>query len=445
MSPSPFSPQVSASQVVDGVTVHGWYGVRFAQFTERFQPAVPASGQLAVSQLHDVPIFPQLPSRLASSMGKAKANPQSEDAFFVNVWAPAQAERLPVLVFIHGGAWLTGGGAMAWYEGARLAAQGVVVVNVSYRLGALAHAQTTAIGSLPVDDLRLGLHWVVKHIAGFGGDPTRLCVAGQSAGGWYAHLLSTLPEFKGMIDRVALLSMGTRAPWTESQQQTVWHGMNQTGVDVLACSATELLRLGMQALPQHSFQLGYAPSAFLPTEGPDIPPAFLEPEWAAQHSHAQAWYIRYTADESSAFFFDRDDYKTVTQEQVDQVLQHWSLQDLPPVLKKQGKYAGAASGLSPYRQIVKASSWRQFQRFPYQYAQALSAQGKRVVFQPFTLESPLAGFYSGHCFDLPFQFGNWADWADAPMLQGLSPEAFEVESQKWQTHLVDFVRGQDND
>ena len=85
------------------------------------------------------PVFPQNKSRLSPVLGNKPGEEfQSEDAFHVNVWTPSLAGSRAVLFWIHGGAWVTGGGALPWYRGANLAKNGdVVVVTVSYRLGAL--------------------------------------------------------------------------------------------------------------------------------------------------------------------------------------------------------------------------------------------------------------------------------------------------------------------
>ena len=434
----------SSSVWVDGIQVNAWYGLRFAELVERFQPARQAQGRLDVSTLSQVPVFPQLPSRLASSMGRGITNPQSENAFFLNVWVPDRAEHLPVFVFIHGGAWLTGGASMPWYDGARLAAQGMVVVSINYRLGALAHLGKAedCPWPLPVHDLLLGLNWVVEQIDSFGGDPRRLTVAGQSAGGWYAHLLSLLPETVNKIQGVALLSMGTRTPWSADYQAQVMARAYEIEPDLLTVSAEQVLRVGFQALTKKPVQLGYAPSAFLPVASQAIPEPFLDPHWAAEQSHARKFYIRYTAEESASFFFDLPEYLQVNQDQVDEALGQWQVEDLPACLLYKGEFVGADSGLSPYQQLVAASSWRQFQRFPVLYASALRQRHKQVELTRFELSSPLSALGSGHCFDLPFQFGMRQAWHDAPMLEGLDNDTFERESFRLRRELYDFVRSE---
>ncbi|MFX1700437.1 carboxylesterase family protein [Paraburkholderia sp. A1RO-1] len=422
--------------------VHAWHGLRYAVADSRFAPPRPATGRMMASRQHEVPIFPQLPGKLSAAMGHGRANTQSEDAFFLNIWAPPDGQGLPVVLFIHGGAWMTGGGAMAWYDGSQLAAQGLVVVNVNYRLGPFGHLGAPDAHALPIPaaDLLLALQWVLGNVHAFGGDPGRVTLMGQSAGGWYAHLLSVLPQTRGGIHRVALLSMGTRTPWlAERQIEVTRRASLLVDGDLQGAPVEKLLEAGMSALVREPPGLGHASSAFLPVASAGMPEKMLDPAWAARACHAEAVYIRCTADESAAFFFNVPEQRNATQAQVDEALSQWLPADLPPELQNNGAFCGASSGLSPYRQLVAASSWRQFQRFPAEYARALKQLGKNVQFSSFETESMLEGLHSGHCFDLPFQFGNLDAWADAPMLAGFSVDRFDAISRPLISDIATFA------
>lgn len=119
--------------------------------------------------------------------------PMSEDCLYLNVWTPAKStdEKLPVLVWIYGGAFQWGYTAEMEFDGERLAKRGIVVVTVAYRLGAfgfMAHpditkAQPDAPTNFGALDQQAGLMWVVRNIAAFGGDPDNISIGGQSAGG----------------------------------------------------------------------------------------------------------------------------------------------------------------------------------------------------------------------------------------------------------------------
>jgi para-nitrobenzyl esterase len=134
----------------------------------------------------------------------------SEDCLTLNVWAPAQANHAPVMVWIHGGALLSGYGSEAIYDGARLAARGIVVVSINYRLGVLgwlAHPALSAESPLGVSgnyglmDQIEALKWVKRNIAAFGGDPAKVTIAGQSAGGLSVLYLMASPKARGLFSQ----------------------------------------------------------------------------------------------------------------------------------------------------------------------------------------------------------------------------------------------------
>ncbi len=136
---------------------------------------------------------------------------QSEDCLFLNVWTPAKAgDRLPVMVWIHGGALTRGSGISDARDGVPLAKKGVVLVTLNYRLGPLgylAHPELTAesphhsSGNYGVLDQIAALEWVQKNIAAFGGDATKVTIAGESAGSWSVNTLVASPLAKGLFIR----------------------------------------------------------------------------------------------------------------------------------------------------------------------------------------------------------------------------------------------------
>jgi para-nitrobenzyl esterase len=146
----------------------------------------------------------------------------SEDCLYLNVWTPAKSakERLPVMVWIYGGGFTIGGTAMSTYNGANLAKKGVVLVSVAYRLGALgfmAHPELTAeqgghSGNYGLLDQIAGLQWVKRNIAGFGGDPSRVTIFGESAGGIAVSMLSASPLAKGLFRGAISESGGNFGP-----------------------------------------------------------------------------------------------------------------------------------------------------------------------------------------------------------------------------------------
>ncbi|QUD89339.1 carboxylesterase/lipase family protein [Phenylobacterium montanum] len=132
----------------------------------------------------------------------------SEDCLSLNIWTPKDAKAAPVMVWIHGGA-LSGGGAReAIYDGRRLAERGILVVSINYRLGVLgylAHPGLSAESPLGVSgnygllDQIEALRWVKRNIAAFGGDPAKVTIAGESAGGLSVMYLMAAPDARGLF------------------------------------------------------------------------------------------------------------------------------------------------------------------------------------------------------------------------------------------------------
>lgn len=136
----------------------------------------------------------------------------SEDCLYLNVWTPRISPRanLPVVVFIHGGAFNSGAGSIAIYNGVHLAETGLVVVTINYRVsvfGFLAYpglsAESThhSSGNYGLLDQIAALRWVRQNIHGFGGDPHRVMIWGQSAGAMSVEALTLSPIAVGLFDR----------------------------------------------------------------------------------------------------------------------------------------------------------------------------------------------------------------------------------------------------
>jgi para-nitrobenzyl esterase len=141
---------------------------------------------------------------------------QSEDCLTLNVWTPAaDARRRPVLVFIHGGAFLMGSGSTLLYNGARLSSRGdVVVVTLNYRLGVLGSLALDGVvpgaddapANLGLRDQIAALEWVRANVAELGGDPEQVTVFGESAGAMSVGALLAAPRARGLFRRAILQS-----------------------------------------------------------------------------------------------------------------------------------------------------------------------------------------------------------------------------------------------
>ncbi len=205
------------------------------------QPVAPWEGVRAGDKFGPVCIQPRQPNRVPSNraVDLPDSPPMSEDCLYLNVWTSAASPhaRLPVMVWIYGGAYLEGAGSTPYNQGDTLAAKGVVIVTFNYRLGALgflAHPELTAesphhaSGNYALADVLAALRWVQHNIAAFGGNPANVTIFGESAGAAMASALVGSPSAKGLFERAIsesgtwmglnLAPMGSRE---SAEQQTV--------------------------------------------------------------------------------------------------------------------------------------------------------------------------------------------------------------------------------
>jgi len=217
-----------------------------------------------------------------------------EDCLYLNVWTPSDAHDLPVMVWLHGGAFLYGSGSDKYYDGTLLAKRGVVIVTINYRLGPfgfLAHPALSVddpfyptSGNYGLEDQRAALEWVQHNIDAFGGDPRHVTLFGESAGGFSTcvHYLSSRTHglFETAISESGLCGMPDFAPLratAEAQGMTLaakigCPGNDATAVECLRAKSVDEL-MAASAAPKISDQLpgglAYQPEV-LPNSIPNI-------------------------------------------------------------------------------------------------------------------------------------------------------------------------------
>ncbi|MET0309388.1 MAG: carboxylesterase family protein [Sphingomonas sp.] len=211
-------PQVRVRQgILRGVEAGGpvvaYKGIPFARPPVgdlRWRPPVPAPAWKGVREATRFGNACLQPPSDPKGLYSGSMAATSEDCLTLNVWAPAGARKLPVMVWIHGGALAGGSSSESLYDGAKLARQGIVFVSINYRLGLfgyLAHPALSAespqhlSGNYGLLDQIAALRWVHDNIAAFGGDSSRVTIAGESAGGLSVIALLASPQARGLFGK----------------------------------------------------------------------------------------------------------------------------------------------------------------------------------------------------------------------------------------------------
>lgn len=386
--------QVAAS----GLTV--FRGVPYAR-AARFAPPVPVEPWSGVRDATEHgQISPQPPFRIGSVTGCPEQTVQGEDCLNLTIVTPAaDGGARPVLVWLPGGAYLTGAGSLGFYDGQRLAAEGeVVVVGVNYRLGALGYLKLDGVspGNLGLLDQLAALRWVRDNIAAFGGDPGQVTVFGQSAGAHAIACLLAVPEADGLFRRAILQSapMGMKIARPARARKVAQHFTRALRTDPRTASLDEILAAQQRAIVRAAGPGGlYSVPPFCPVAGTDPLPAVAA--WlpaATRRAPGVDVLIGTTRDEMNTFLTGKPG---ITR-----------LEAIP--------FAGRAGTTAAKNAITR---WM-FDAPSRRFADALAAAGGRVFTYRFDWAAPASGLGACHCVELPFLLGSQEAWAGAPMLEG---------------------------
>ncbi len=434
--------------------VIAFHGVPYAAApvgTLRFAPPQPApawSGIRDATQRAASP--PQGPSRLDAVMGKSDFA-QDEDCLTVSVWTPAaDNKRRPVFVWLHGGAYQSGGGNQVFYDGGNLAAVGdMVFVGVNYRLGALGYLYlpgAEAHGAAPANrgllDQMAALEWVQQNIEAFGGDPENVTLAGQSAGGGSAFALLSVARSRRLFHRAILQS--APSVMLDSAQAAAYSARYYELAGVAAGDLD-----GLRALPvadivatQRKLQMEIATRdarsiAFQMVR--DLPPFETPAGKVLETGEARDMplLIGSTLDEGHAWMAQDEVMRAET--------------DFGPVLEIARKaFREDGSGLpagrreaasKPWELLSAILTWTVFEKTVLNYAQAHMKSGGQVWTYRFDWRPTADARYGAcHCIEIPFVFDNLAFWPEAEMVAGRDAQSFQTLVRAVQNAWIAFAR-----
>lgn len=397
-------------------------------------------------------VAPQLPSRLDAVMG-VYPMVLEEDCLHLDIWSPVAPDAsAPVLVFVHGGAFMTGGGSLACYDGALLAKNsGCVVVNITYRLGPLGFLSQPGFAptNLGIHDQIAALKWIGEAIGAFGGNPNEITISGQSAGSYSIAVMLANPACKGLFKRAILMSapLGLKLrkaedapPVARGMLQVL--GFDPADLEPLRTLAPErfldALKLLQQKMPAPAVPGDVAPP-FMPVIDGDL--IKCDPIDAILDGEG-AWcdtIIGITREEFGSFTLGNPIFANFTEEQLKAEFVRLFGDGAEKALAK------AKSRRAPAHPGAILADLRADEAFNDQSAEFAAAQARHGAYSymyQFDWQSLRAGLGACHCLDLPFLFGNFETWVGAGAASVAGADLAELQdlSGIFQNALMTFAR-----
>ncbi|WSG37391.1 carboxylesterase family protein [Dactylosporangium sp. NBC_01737] len=377
-----------------------------------------------------------------------------DDWLTVNVWSPdpAPGAGLPVLVWIPGGAYAIGASSLPEFDGGRLAAGGVVVVTLNYRLGVEGFAQ---IDGAPANrgllDQVAALEWVRRDIRGFGGDPDRVTVFGQSAGGGSVAALLAMPRAAGLFRRAVAQSIpGTFfSPELAADIAAAFAaelGVRPTAADLSTVDPTLLPAAGdavFTKIEQWKDRWGpitYRPIPFAPVVDGDVLPATPWQALAAGAARGVDLLAGHVRDEHRLFSLIDGVLGQVTAEQADA-----ALRALAPGPDGAGRYRAAFPDASSEQLYETVNADWLFRMPTLHLAAAHAAAGGRTHLFEVTWAAPgMAGALGAcHGLDVPLVFGNLSSGRPGMLIGDPPPAEAEALSARIRAAWTAFATGGD--
>ncbi|RAH68330.1 esterase [Aspergillus aculeatinus CBS 121060] len=374
-------------------------GLRYATASRFQRPTLTENWPSPFDCTKPAIICPQRPSRLNFITGDLKLDRQmDEDCLNLTITMPEsgleQSQKLPVLVWFHGGAYLSGGGDLDCYYPGSLASKGIIVVNVTYRLGIFGFMPVDGIApsNLGLMDQLESLRWVSRNIQHFGGDPKQVTISGQSAGAHSAFLMTIVDDAKGLFRRVILQSPPFGEVYADNGvEQLSQYAKALIGTEPQSLTTHDLLEIEVKLIAEAN-HMGL-PLAYWPHFG-----RYPMPDLSESESRVS------------------DSAKTVP------VLSGWTMNEGSAFVPVQYENSLWAKFPILGTVIKSVATWKFSGRlfvWPTQeyHRKYLACGGNSSTY---SLDWSPAGSTHGavHCIDLPFLFGSWDTWKAAPMLQG---------------------------
>jgi para-nitrobenzyl esterase len=442
----------------DGVTA--WKGVRYAAPPtgdlrwRAPEPVAPWSAIADATEFGSVcpqPVDPRIPIDLGA--------PQGEDCLTLNVWASsdtAAGDRKPVMVWVHGGAYIIGAASQPLYDGSVLAAGGeVIVVTVNYRLGAFGFLDLSEFSrpgrrfdsNLGLRDVLAALRWVRDNIAAFGGDPDRVTLFGESAGAGIITTLLTSPAAEGLF----AAAIAQSSPATSVYDASRAHGITRQLLDRLGLAMDDIDQLPQipaEAIVAASTDVFYdvpvstpGTLAFAPLVDGDLVPDYPVKLAREGRSHPVPLIIGTNKHEAALFKWMKSPLMPITPEAINAMFTQIAAEqphlDLPIDYETGAAYSGLrgkARGMGVARDLGfrMPSVW---------LAEGHSAVAPAYLYR-FDFATPmlrLLRIAAAHATELPFVWGNLVSSAKDPTFKLGGLKTGRVVSERVRARWVNFA------
>lgn len=408
-------------------TVRSWKGLRYAAAPRgplRWrapQPPEPWTDVADATRFGPIPVQTHSPAiRLPEDAV------QSEDCLTLNVWAAESVSTdapRPVMVWVHGGAYMFGATSQPMYDGRSLAASGeIVLVSVGYRVGALGFADLSRLATadetfetnLALRDILFALAWVRDNIAGFGGDPDSVTLFGESAGGGIVTTLMTSPAARGLFHRAIAESSPATSVYGQDRAERIAHEFLQAlavdPADIATLRSLPADRLAAAAMTVYAETPRDEPGtlAFTPVVDGDLVPEHPVDVFARGGAMPVPLMIGTNRDETSLFTMMKSPLMPVSREAIQEMSADLRA-DRPDLdIPSDAEILSAYAGLRVKRQGPAISRDLGFRMPTLWVAQGHAAVAPTFLYR-FDWATPmlkLLGIGATHGTELPYLWGN---------------------------------------
>ncbi len=443
----------------DDGAIASWKGVRYAAPPVgelRWRAPVPP---VPWTEVADATRFGAMSPQPKTPIPMGPGSRVDEDCLFLNIWAPSGARSgdaaKPVMVWVHGGAFIFGASNQPLYDGHVLAGEDLVVVTLNYRLGALGFLELGGLGgteqfdtNVGIRDVVMALHWVRDNIAAFGGDPDNVTLLGESAGAAITTTLLTAPAAGGLFHRAIAQS----SPATSAYDSERARNVARLLLDRLDVGIEEARSVPVDALIEASAHVfDHVPStkpgtlAFAPIVDGDLVPDYPVKLAREGRTHPVPLIIGTNRDEAALFRFMKSPLMPIAPKTIRAMFDEIAAEQPELAIPTDAEIGSAYSGIRPRVRGLHVARDVGFRMPTLWFADGHSAVAPVYLYR-FDWATPLLKLIrlgAAHATELPYVWGNLVMGPRDITFKLGGLKAGEAVSKRLRTRWANFARGQE--